>query len=109
MGRDDLVPPERMLEIVRDLGYTGTELGPPGYLGADAREVAAALEPYGLELAGAFVPLRIADEDAFLDELALLDATIDDPRRNRVLRPGRARRRRERDEARGSRAAGRSP
>ena len=66
-----------MLETVRDLGYTGIELGPPGYLGADAREVAAALEPYGLELAGAFVPLRIADEDGFLDDLAFLDATID--------------------------------
>jgi inosose dehydratase len=66
-----------MLELVRSLGYTGIELGPPGYLGADARDVASALEQYGLELAGAFAPLRIADEDGFLDDLDLLDATID--------------------------------
>jgi inosose dehydratase len=62
---------------VRDLGYTGIELGPPGYFGAGAREVAGALEQYGLELAGAFVPLRIADEDGFADDLVVLDATID--------------------------------
>jgi len=31
-----------MLELVRGLGYTGIELGPPGYLGADARRSARA-------------------------------------------------------------------
>jgi len=77
VDRDDLIPPREMLETVRDLGYTGIELGPPGYLGTGAREVAGALQQYGLELAGAFAPLHIADEDAFLDDLALLDATID--------------------------------
>jgi inosose dehydratase len=66
-----------MLETVRGLGYEAIELGPPGYFGDHAQDVAKALEPYGLELAGAFVPLRIADEDAFLDDLAFLDATIE--------------------------------
>jgi len=31
VGRDDLVPPELLLETMRGLGYTATELGPPGY------------------------------------------------------------------------------
>jgi inosose dehydratase len=77
VARDDLIPPERMLETVRGLGYTGIELGPPGYFGDDADSVRRALEPYGLALVGAFAPLRIADEDGFRDDLAFLDATIE--------------------------------
>jgi inosose dehydratase len=77
IGRDDLISPERMLETVRGLGYTGIELGPPGYFGDDAATVLRRLEPYGLELVGAFAPLRIADEDGFREDFAFLDRTID--------------------------------
>jgi inosose dehydratase len=66
-----------MLEAVRGLEYTGIELGPPGYFGDDAEAVGRTLEPYGLELVGAFAPLRIADDDGFRDDLAFLDRTID--------------------------------
>jgi len=76
VGRDDLIPPDLMLETVRGLGYTGIELGPPGYFGDDADSVLRALEPYGLALVGAFAPLRIADEDRFRDDLVFLDRTI---------------------------------
>jgi inosose dehydratase len=77
VDRDDLIPPPVVLETVRELGYGGIELGPPGYFGVDAASVQAALEPYGLALVGAFAPLRIADEDGFRDDLAFLDRTID--------------------------------
>src|SRR5262249_4765189 len=43
VDRDDLIPPDRMLAAVRELGYEGIELGPPGYLGDSAAAVAAAL------------------------------------------------------------------
>ena len=76
VGRDDLIPPAVMLETVRDLRYTGIELGPPGYFGDDAATVLRTLEPYGLALVGAFAPLRIADEDGFRDDLGFLDRTI---------------------------------
>jgi len=78
IDRPDLIPPERMLATARDLGYTGIELGPPGYLGAGGEAVAAALAPYGLELAGGFAPLHLADEDAFRADIPVwLDPVID--------------------------------
>jgi inosose dehydratase len=77
VDRDDLIPPDRMLAAVRELGYTGIELGPPGYLGDTPDAVAGLLAEYGLELAGAFAPLRIADADGFADDLAFLDATVE--------------------------------
>ncbi|MGZ4334465.1 MAG: sugar phosphate isomerase/epimerase family protein [Gaiellaceae bacterium] len=76
VGRDDLIPPALMLGTVQELGYTGIELGPPGYLGDDPAAVLATLEPYGLELVGAFAPIRIADEQGFEDDLGFLDRTI---------------------------------
>jgi inosose dehydratase len=66
-----------MLELVRGLGYMGIELGPPGYFGPDAEAVGELVGSYGLELVGAFAPLRIEDEDAFRDDLVFLDRTIE--------------------------------
>jgi inosose dehydratase len=78
VDRPDLIPPARMLETVRALGYTGIELGPPGYLGAGGEAVAAFVAPYGLELVGGFAPLHLADEEAFrTDVSAWLDPVID--------------------------------
>ena len=58
-GRDDLVPAGLLLDTVAGLGYTGIELGPPGYL--DPQAVAES----GLELVGGFAPLHLDDEEAF--------------------------------------------
>lgn len=78
VDRPDLIPPERMLETVRGLGYAGIELGPPGYLGTGGEAVAAAVAPYGLELVGGFAPLHVAEEEAFRADLALwLDPVVD--------------------------------
>jgi inosose dehydratase len=77
VDREDLIPPDRMLEAVREIGYTGIELGPPGYFGSDPGAVTAALDPYGLELVGAFARLRIGDADGFEDDLRFLDRTIE--------------------------------
>jgi inosose dehydratase len=58
-GRDDLVPASLLLRTVVELGYTGIELGPPGYLEPQA------LADSGLELVGGFAPLHLDDEEAF--------------------------------------------
>jgi sugar phosphate isomerase/epimerase len=74
--RPDLVARERLLATAGALGYRGLELGPPGYLGADARTVRAALDSHDLELAGAFAPVHLADDAAFANDLAELDRTL---------------------------------
>ncbi len=76
VDRDDLIPPGLILETVRELGYTGIELGPPGYLGDGPDAVLATLEPYGLELVGAFAPIRIADEEGFREDLDFVERTV---------------------------------
>jgi inosose dehydratase len=77
IDRPDLIPPERMLETVHELGYAGIELGPPGYFGEQG-EVGPALARYGLELVGGFVPLHLADDDAFRADLAVwLDPIVE--------------------------------
>jgi inosose dehydratase len=76
VDRDDLIPPDLMLGTVQELGYTGIELGPPGYLGESPDAVLAKLGPYGLQLVGAFAPIRIADDDGFRADLAFVDQTV---------------------------------
>lgn len=63
-GRDDRVPGDLLLRTIAGLGFTGIELGPPGYL--DTAAVAAC----GLELVGGFAPLHLDDEEAFVADLA---------------------------------------
>jgi inosose dehydratase len=63
-GRDDRVPADLLLRTVAELGFTGIELGPPGYLAA------ADLGACGLELVGGFAPLHLDDEDAFTADVA---------------------------------------
>ena len=63
-GGADLIPAARLLETVSGLGFQGIELGPPHYLSPEA--LAAA----GLDLVGGFVPLHLADGDAFRQDVA---------------------------------------
>ena len=72
IGRDDLVPPTLLLETMRGLGYTATELGPPGYFTPQL------LEDHGMALVGGFAPLRFEDESGFRDDVETwLDPVID--------------------------------
>jgi inosose dehydratase len=77
VDRGDLVPRATLLGAVRSLGFTAIELGPPGYLGPDAAGVRASLEPHGLELVGAFVPLHLADDAAFGADVDELERTLE--------------------------------
>lgn len=57
-------------------GYAGTELGPPGFLG-DADTVRAQLSKRGLELVGAFLPLRFSRPEHRTEDLAWLSRMLD--------------------------------
>ena len=47
--------PEPMLDWMTEIGYAGTEMGPPGFLG-DAEQVRERLTSRGLDLVGSFLP-----------------------------------------------------
>ncbi len=59
------LPPERVLDEMREAGYEGTELGPWGWLPTDPQTLRAVLHPRGLELIAAFVPLPLRDPEAY--------------------------------------------
>lgn len=69
VDRDDLAPPELLLEHVSSLGYRAIELGPAGYFGADDESVRRVLDAFGLELVGAFVALRLTDGGGYEEDL----------------------------------------
>jgi inosose dehydratase len=68
-----MLPPERVLAEMAELGLAATEMGPVGYLPSDPAGLRALLDAHGLGLAGAFVPLVLHEPS--LDEAR---ATLDD-------------------------------
>lgn len=50
-----------VLDEIAECGYTGTELGPYGFLATEPAELHAALAARGLALAGAYCPLTLHD------------------------------------------------
>lgn len=55
------LPATRVLQEMRSVGLTATELGPKGYLPADPSERADLLNSHGLTVAGGFVPVVLHD------------------------------------------------
>ena len=56
-GWGRMLPPERVLAEMAELGIRATELGPIGWLPEDLSGLRAALDGHGLRLVGGFVPL----------------------------------------------------
>ncbi len=55
---------EQVLDEMAAAGYTGTELGPWGYLPTDPTRLKEELDKRSLQLVSAFVPIRFADPGA---------------------------------------------
>ena len=53
------LPPSVVLAQMAQLGLAATELGPTGYLGADAEAVRSTLAHHGLGLVGGFLPVTL--------------------------------------------------
>ena len=56
--------PEAVLEAIAGAGYTGADLGPPGYLG-EGDILRERLEAHALDVVGGFVPVAFSDRDAW--------------------------------------------
>lgn len=76
MTEDAWMPaPDDMLDWMVDIGFEGTELGMPGYLGQGA-EVRDRLSSRGLELVGAFMPQHFSRAEKVPEDRAWLDDTL---------------------------------
>jgi inosose dehydratase len=73
------MPPERVLEEMRELGIHATEAGPDGYLGDDPGRAAELVRGYGLRLVGGFVPTVLHRPGALdpVERAAKLFAAVD--------------------------------
>jgi len=71
----ETIAPDAMLEILATTGYSGVDLGPVGYLGRDA-DLSRRLDRFGLSLAGGWVQLPFADDEAFAASLPALDDAL---------------------------------
>jgi inosose dehydratase len=63
-ARCEQVPFDRMLDELRDTGYTGTELGDWGYMPTDPALLRSELDRRQLVMLGAFVPVELRDASA---------------------------------------------
>ncbi len=70
-GVNEVLPPEAwmpepdsIVDAIADLGYLGTELGPPGFLG-DGHAVRERLGRRSLELIGSFLPMHFSRQEQF--------------------------------------------
>jgi inosose dehydratase len=65
-----MLPADRVLDEMRSLGITATELGAPGFLPDEPRALAELLDRHGMSLIGGFVPVVMHDRSARDDALA---------------------------------------
>jgi len=67
--------PTDMLSALAEMGYAGSELGPPGLFGTP-EEAASLFHSLGLKAIGAYVPLHLAlDDDTFAADLERMATT----------------------------------
>ncbi len=68
---------EALLGAISAAGYTGTELGPPRFFGPPER-LRSRLDDHGLQIAGAYIPLHLADAARRADDLRAMRLTLEE-------------------------------
>src|SRR5690606_10951938 len=72
------VQPAQLLEAMAEAGYTGSELGPPGFFGTP-EQTARPFAGAGLAAVGGYVPLHLSqDDDVFTADLAAMRRTLEE-------------------------------
>lgn len=72
-GWGHLMPRERVLAEMKEIGLSATELGPDGYLPTDVGELKEMLDRYGLKMVGGFVPAVLYRRDLADEQLGYVD------------------------------------
>lgn len=72
-GWGHLMSSTRVLDEMRQVGLSATELGPDGYLPQDAEELRALLDRFDLALVGGFVPAVLYQPELVAENLAYVD------------------------------------
>lgn len=72
--------PAQIIEAIRQIGLAGVELGPPGFLGTP-EQTRERLTAAGLQLVGAYFPLRLSRREHIGEDLRALGDWLDDLRR----------------------------
>lgn len=72
-GWGHLLPAERVLGEMAELGLRATELGPEGYLPIDRAELLAMVGRFGLRVVGGFVPAVLHRPDVADEQLAYVE------------------------------------
>jgi inosose dehydratase len=67
--------PDQMLDWMAAIGYEGTEMGPPGFLGV-GQEVRGRLDARALQLVGAFLPQHLSRADRAQEDRAWLRSQL---------------------------------
>ena len=74
-GWGAMLPKQRVLTEMVELGFTATELGADGFLPSDPDELNADLKPFGMTLLGGFTPVVLHDPSQRAATIASATAT----------------------------------
>ncbi len=74
-GWGAMLPKQRVLTEMVELGFTATELGADGFLPSDPDELNADLKPFGMTLLGGFTPVVLHDPSQRAAAIASATAT----------------------------------
>lgn len=76
-GWGQMLPTERVLTEMTDLGIAATEYGAPGFLPTEPTGIKGVLDEHGMSLIGGFTPLVLHDPARREDQLALTRRTAE--------------------------------
>ena len=76
-GWGKMLPTDRVLSEMQNLGLPATELGAPGFLPTDPSEISAKLDEFGMSLIGGFTPVVVHDSNQNDETLRQIKKTAD--------------------------------
>lgn len=76
-GWGKMLPTDRVLSEMNNLGLPATELGAPGFLPSQANEISEKLDEFGMSLIGGFTPVVVHDKNQNQETLSQVKKTAE--------------------------------